>query len=285
MSDAPQSLIRHGRLVLVGTPIGNLDDLTPRAAKALKECSVLVCEDTRRAAKLLQHVGAGKPRLIVANEHTEFDAKDRVLETLAAGETVLVTSDAGMPAVSDPGWKLVRAAIEAGFTVDAAPGPTAMTMALVLSGMPTERFVFEGFLPRSGKERTQRLGAVAQEQRTIVLYEAPHRVLRTLQDLESVCGSDRQVCTARELTKRYQNIQRGTLASIRSHFTGIEPKGEFVVVLAGAEAEEGASTDDQLLDRLRAELASGSSKRDAVAAVTVLTGEPKRRIYDLALTL
>ena len=178
-----------GTLTLVATPIGNLSDISPRAVEALQAADVVCCEDTRRTGMLLQHLGLSGKKYIVINEHTEFDACDEVVGKLLGGTKVALVSDAGTPGISDPGERLVKAAVLAGITVSSIPGPSALTMALVMSGLSTSRFVFEGFLPRSGGERSDRIAQLVDEQRTVVLYEAPHRLERTLADLEVACGS------------------------------------------------------------------------------------------------
>lgn len=273
-----------GSLVLVGTPIGNLGDLPPRAVDALRGCALICCEDTRHTAKLLSHAGISGIRRAVANEHTEAARVDEVLNLLAAGHDVAVVTDAGMPGISDPGMHLVRAAVEAGYTVSAIPGPAALVMALVLSGLDTTRFVFEGFLPRSGRDRAERIAEVAAERRTVVLYEAPHRVERTITDLAAACGPQRRVALARELTKLHEDVWRGALTEAAAHLAATPPRGEYVVVLEGA-PRAAAYTDDQILDALRQALGRGADRRTAIAEVMASTGAPKKRVYDLALTL
>lgn len=273
-------------LVLVSTPIGNLGDLSPRAVEALRECALICCEDTRYSGKLLSHAGVSGVRLAVANEHTEAARAAEVIDLLAAGHDVAVVTDAGTPGISDPGSRLVRAVLDAGHAVTAVPGPAALVMALVISGFDTTRFVFEGFLPRSGRERTARLAEVAAERRTIVLYEAPHRVQRTVTDLAEACGGDRRVALARELTKKFEEVWRGTLADAVAHVAEHEPRGEFVVVVEGAVAPTADElTDDAILDALRAALVADDNRKAAVATVMAQTGAPKRRVYDLALRL
>lgn len=273
-----------GRLVLVSTPIGNLGDMTPRAVETLRACALICCEDTRHSGKLLSHAGISGVRLAVANEHTEVARTEEVLNLLAAGSDVAVITDAGTPGISDPGARLARAAIDAGHVVSAVPGPAALVMALVVSGFDSTRFVFEGFLPRSGRERTERIAEVAAERRTIVLYEAPHRVERTVADLAAACGSSRRVALARELTKLHEEIWRGTLAEAAVHLTERAPRGEYVVVLEGAPAAVEAD-DEAVLTALRMALAGGADRRTAIATVMASTGAAKRRVYDLALTL
>lgn len=272
-----------GRLVLVGTPIGNLGDLSPRAVAALTEAEVIACEDTRRTGRLLTHLGIASPGYVVVNEHTEGEAVDRLLGHIADGATVVLVSDAGMPAVSDPGEHLVARAIDAGVDVEVVPGPSAVLHALVLSGLTTSRFVFEGFLPRKGGERSRRIAEVVAERRTVVLFEAPHRLARTLEDLCTACGPERRVVLARELTKLHEEIWRGTLADALTHIDAAGTRGEYVVVLGGAPAPA-EITDDELVVALHAAKAQGLSTRDAVDAVATSTGAARRRVYDLALS-
>lgn len=271
-------------LVLVGTPIGNLGDLAPRAVEALCAADAICCEDTRRTGRLLQHAGVPRRPLVVVNDHTEQGAVDGVLDRLAAGERVAVVTDAGMPGISDPGERLVRAALDAGHTVEVVPGPSAAVTALVVSGLPAGRFVFEGFLPRKGSGRTERLAAVGAERRTVVLYEAPHRLARTLADLAAACGGDRTVSIGRELTKLHEETWRGTLAGAVEWAAEREPRGEMVIVLAGAPVP-GAATAAQVDEALQAELDGGASARDAAASVAVALGVPKRTAYEAAVRL
>jgi 16S rRNA (cytidine1402-2'-O)-methyltransferase len=273
-----------GRLVLVGTPIGNLGDLSPRAVDALAGADLVCCEDTRRTGKLFAHAGIPRPPLVVVNDHTENREVGRVLDRLGRGDTVAVVSDAGMPGVSDPGERLVRAAVRYGHTVEVVPGPSAALSALVVSALPAGRFVFEGFLPRKGSVRAERLAALAGERRTIVVYEAPHRVARTLADLAAACGGGRRVAVARELTKLHEEVWRGSLAQAAAWAADREPPGEIVLVVEGA-PEEPPPDDDALTAALRERLTGGSSPRDAAAAVAATFDVPKRRAYDLAIAL
>ncbi|MEQ1872551.1 MAG: 16S rRNA (cytidine(1402)-2'-O)-methyltransferase [Ilumatobacteraceae bacterium] len=273
-----------GQLWLVSTPIGNLGDLPPRAISTLQSCALICCEDTRHSGKLLSHAGIAGVRLAVANEHTEDSRAGEVLDLLASGRDVAVLTDAGTPGISDPGARLVRAAIDAGHRVSAVPGPAALVMGLVLSGFDTTRFVFEGFLPRTGKDRTQRIADIVCERRTIVLYEAPHRVQRTVADLLKACGPDRQIALARELTKLHEETWRGTLADAATHVAEQAPRGEYVVVVEGA-SDVVEATDDAIVSALRMTLAGGADRRAAIATVMASTGASKRRVYDLALTI
>ena len=274
----------EGALVLVGTPIGNLGDLAPRAVDALRSADTICCEDTRRTGRLLQHAGVERSRLVVVNDHTEAHEVPGVVARLSRGERVAVVSDAGMPGISDPGERLVRAAVAAGHGVEVVPGPSAALAALVTSGLPAGRFVFEGFLPRKGSGRTERLGAVASEPRTVVLYEAPHRLARTVADLVDACGPDRRVAVARELTKLHEEVWRGSLGDALAWVRVAAPKGEIVLVLEGAPAP-GPPDDGALVDALRDELAAGATARDAARAVAARLGVPRRRVYDLATRL
>jgi 16S rRNA (cytidine1402-2'-O)-methyltransferase len=274
-----------GKLTVVGTPLGNLGDITDRARESLAAADLVLCEDTRRTGGLITKLGFSSPPMLVANEHSEHGVVDRMLTALNEGKNAVLATDAGMPAISDPGARLIAAAAEAGFEIDVAPGPTALIVGLVLSGLPTDRFVFEGFLPRKGKERAERLGDVARERRTVVLYEAPHRLVRTLEDLAEVCGQDRMAAAARELTKMHQDVQRGTLNTLHAHFFDVPPKGEFVLVVGPMSAEPNVRSDDDLVRLLKAEIDDGASTRDAVSLVSTLTGESKRRVYELANAL
>lgn len=270
-----------GVLVLIGTPIGNLADLSPRAIEALGVADVLACEDTRRTGRLLAHVGVRVPVLIVMNDHTEREVIAGLIDRLAAGQRVAVVSDAGMPGISDPGERLVAAARLAGHRVEVIPGPSAAVTALVGSGLPAGRFVFEGFLPRKGSGRGERLRELATEQRTVLLYEAPHRLQRTLADLAEVCGADREIVFARELTKLHEEFWRGSLGAAIERCAEVEPRGEYVLVLGGAPPP--VEVDDAaLLDALGIARAGGATTRDAVTQVAAQFGAAKRRVYDLA---
>ncbi len=269
--------------MLVGTPIGNLGDLSPRATAALREASVVLCEDTRRTRALLSAAGIPAPRLEAVHAHNEAAGAQRAVALAASGATVVVVTDAGMPGVSDPGERIVRAAADNGIDVSTVPGPTAAVSALVLSGLATQRWCFEGFLPRKGSERAERLAALAAEPRTSVLYEAPHRAARTLADLLRVCGPDRAVAVGRELTKQHEEIWRGALSAAVDWAEAHPPRGEWVIVLAGAPDVD--VDDEDILARLATLLGAGADRRDAVAEVTLDLGVARRRVYDLALAL
>ena len=281
-SDETISSAIHSGLWLVATPIGNLEDLSPRGAAVLRASSMICCEDTRHSGSLLKRIGASPERLVVTNEHTEHDAIETVLTALASGATVSVITDAGTPAISDPGERLVQAAIAAGHAVHSTPGPVAFVMAAAMSGLPTARIAFDGFLPRSGAERRERLTEVARERRTTVLYEAPHRLERTLSDLAEVCGGDRLVVLAREMTKLHEDMWRGTMAEAVKHAQTVEPRGEYAVVIGPAVFESIDITDDEIVNELSKRLASGFTKRDAIDEVTAALGLPRKRVYTLA---
>jgi 16S rRNA (cytidine1402-2'-O)-methyltransferase len=271
-------------LVLVATPIGNLSELSPRAVEALAAADLIACEDTRRTGRLLEHAGIAKPKLLVVNDHTESAATRRVLAELDAGRTVAVVTDAGMPGISDPGERLVRAAVSVGHRVSVVAGPSAAIAALVVSGLSTGRFVFEGFLPRKGSGRTGRLASLATEQRTILLYEAPHRVVATIADLAAALGDQRRVVMVRELTKLHEEVWRGSLGDARAHVSEVTPRGEYVLVVEGA-PEPSQATAEDVEAALRAHLSAGADRKTAVADVARELGVAKRVVYDASLRL
>ena len=276
---------RGGTLVLVATPIGNLGDLPPRAVRALAEADTIACEDTRRTRQLLSHAGiAGGGRLVAVNDHTEASQVRTVLSRLDAGQKVAVVTDAGMPAISDPGQRLVAAVAAAGHRVEVVPGPSAALAALVVSGLPTARFCFEGFLPRKGRSRTDRLAELSGERRTTVLFEAPHRVRQTVADLADAMGPLRPVAVVRELTKLFEEVWRGTLEGAVAHLAASEPRGEYVLVVGGAGAPE-APTAEVVEDALRVRLEAGVDKRSAIAEVASELGIPRRQVYETATRL
>jgi 16S rRNA (cytidine1402-2'-O)-methyltransferase len=274
----------EGRLVLVGTPIGNLGDLSPRAVEVLRDADMIAAEDTRRTRGLLTHIGvpAGR-RLQAVHAQNEVARAREVAHVVSTGAIVAVVTDAGMPSISDPGGRLVRACIKEGLTVEVVPGPSAVLSALVLSGLATDRFVFEGFLPRKGSARSERLYAIGRESRTIVLFESPQRVLATLGDLAEACGPARKVAVARELTKLHEEVWRGTLEGAARHFTEVPPRGEFVVVVEGREPVEVAAGDDVLAEAARQEIKEGRSTREAADNIADRFNVSRRRAYDAVL--
>jgi 16S rRNA (cytidine1402-2'-O)-methyltransferase len=275
-----------GSLVLVATPIGNLGDLSPRALSALESADLICCEDTRRTRTLLSAMdlrAAG--RLVSLHEHNERDRTASVLDAVAQGKAVVVVSDAGTPGISDPGSRLVKAALDAGLHVSTVPGPSAVLAALVISGLTTDRFVMDGFLPRRGPERTKQIASLRGEERTCVLFESPRRLRATLVELAEALGDSRQAVVARELTKIHEETLRGSLAELARNLEGVEVRGEVVLLLAGAEPLEGAVIDDEaILSAVRRARENGASLRDAAAMVAEALGVQRRRVYELALS-
>ncbi len=271
-----------GRIVVVGTPIGNLADLSPRAIEALNSADVVACEDTRRTGRLLVHAGVPKKHLLRLDDHTEQRSAAGLVALAVAGAVVAVASDAGMPGLSDPGSVLIAAAIDAGVSVEVIPGPFAGAVAAVGSGLldASGRFCFEGFLPRKGPVRRERIGALVDERRTAVLYEAPHRLATTLADLLDALGSDRGVALCRELTKLHEQTWRGTLGEAVARCAEVDPRGEYVVVLAGA-AEPAPVDDDVLRAALDVELGRGATRRDAASTVAGRYGVAPNRVKRL----
>jgi len=266
-----------GTLYLVGTPIGNLGDVTDRARETLAEVDLVAAEDTRRTGRLLAGLGV-KARMLSFFEGNEAERIPELVRTLKEGSDVAVVSDAGMPGLSDPGYRLVAACVEEGIEVDVIPGPSAVVSALVVSGLPTDRFVFEGFLPRSGKSRSQRLEALAGEARTIVLFESPRRVKTTLSDLLAACG-DRRVALVRELTKLHQEVIRGRLSEVLEQIESRELQGEVVLVVEGGQQQRPPKEEEAV--RLASALVrDGLRKREAARQVSELTGIPAGRIYE-----
>ena len=270
--------------MLVATPIGNLGDLPPRAVDVLARADAIACEDTRRTGRLLQHAGISRPVLLTVNDHTEAARVGDVLTRLDRGQRVAVVTDAGTPGVSDPGERLVRAAVAAGHRIEVVPGPSAAVAALVVSGLPTGRFVFEGFLPRKGSARAARLAALADEERTLILYEAPHRLARTMADLADAFGAQRRAAIARELTKLYEEVWRGTLAESVEWTAAHPPRGEVVVVVEGAPPPQPAGADE-LRRAVEAELAGGAAVREAASIVARRLGVSRREAYAVAVQL
>lgn len=273
-----------GTLVIVATPIGNLGDLSPRAVEALAAADVIACEDTRRTRKLLSHAGVPARHLVAVHDHNEASQVRRLLALLDAGQRVVLVSDAGTPGIADPGERLVAAATAGGTRVEVVPGPSAVIAALVVSGLPTGRFCFEGFLPRKGQGRAERLVALAAERRTSVLYEAPHRARQTVADLVEACGPLRRAVLVRELTKVFEEAWRGTLGGLAAHLDQAEPRGELVLVLDGAPPPARATAED-VEAALRHRLDAGADKKGAIAAVAADLDVPRREVYEVATRL
>lgn len=271
-----------GTLYVVSTPIGNLEDLTHRGARVLAEVDAIACEDTRRARTLLSHYGITTP-VVSYHEQNERVRTAELLARLRRGENVALISDAGTPAVSDPGFPLIRAAIDSGIPVVPVPGPSAALAALVAAGLPVDRFLFLGFLPRRSAERSRTLDAIRAVPWTLIIYEAPHRVVALLEDLQRVLGN-RRVALARELTKRYEEVFRGTIADALAHLRARPPRGEFTLVVEGTTGAGAAAAEpDDARAMMRALLRDGRSSRDAVAEVMRTSGLPRREAYRLLL--
>lgn len=269
-------------LYLVGTPIGNLEDISLRALRVLREVGLVAAEDTRKTGRLLKHYEI-EARLISYHEHNEVMRIDEILAHLQAQDVALV-SDAGMPGLSDPGYRLVQAAIAAGIKVVPIPGPAAAIAALVSSGLPTDSFLFLGFLPRQQKARREALAAVASLPYTLVLYEAPHRLVALLEDVEEVLGARRPVAVCRELTKLYEEIWRGPAAEAREYFAAGRVRGEITVVIGGAALDEpGRWSEAAVRKAMQAQLAQGVRRKEAAGRVAAQSGWRKREVYDLAL--
>ena len=275
-------IIQGATLYLVATPIGNLEDITHRALRVLGEVSVIAAEDTRVTQKLLLHFGLHTP-LIRWDAHTERRDATVLIQRLQSGDSVALVSDAGTPCLSDPGAELVSVALEANIPVIAIPGASALLPALITSGLPTGHFCFEGFLPREGSERKQRLQILSNEPRTTVLYEAPHRIIETLEDLEKACGSERKIVAGREITKKFEEFIRGTIAEVLAHFKTNAPRGEFVLILEGGEAAPQSVISPEML--LTEALTRGLSAKDAAREVAVKTGLSRNALYPIALGL
>jgi len=267
-------------IILAATPIGNLGDASPRLVEALSIATVIAAEDTRVTVHLMRALGVeNRPRLIPLHEHNELDKAAEIIE-LAREADVLVLSDAGMPAISDPGFALVSAAAAAGVTVTAIPGPSAVLTALALSGLPTDRFCFEGFLPRKAGDRRRSLSALEREPRTMVFFESPNRLAEALADVASVLGADRRVAVVRELTKMFEEVKRGS-ASELAEWASAGVKGEIVVVIEGAAAQ--TVNLETGVQQVQALVASGTRLKDAAAEVADATGLSKRDLYQGAL--
>ena len=267
-------------LILAATPIGNLADASPRLVEALTQSKFIAAEDTRSLLKLANSLGIKlNARLFSLHEHNEGDRLSQILE-IAQDEPVLVVSDAGMPTVSDPGFLLVRAAVVAGVEVSVIPGPSAVLSALAVSGLPTDRFTFEGFLPRKQGDRRKMFASLAREPRTMVFFESPHRILESLQDAVLELGAERAATVSRELTKKFEHTERGSLEHL-VEWARTEPKGEMVLVVAGAVAE--AVKTEDLVEQVLALTAEGAGLKDAVAEIATATGASKGDLYQLVL--
>jgi 16S rRNA (cytidine1402-2'-O)-methyltransferase len=272
-----------GRLVLGGAPLGQPGDVGPRLREVLASADVLAVEDTRRLHRLASDLGVVfTGRVVTFHESVEHARLPGLLAALADGATVLLLTDAGMPSVSDPGYTLVRAAIDAGVPVTSVPGPSAVTTALAVSGLPVDRFCFEGFLPRRGGERRSRLASLADERRTMVFFESPHRLADALSDAAAAFGSGRPAAVCRELTKTYEEVRRGGLAQL-AEWAAAGVKGEITLVVGGAPEVALDLSPADLAAAVAEEEAAGATRKDAIRAVVVRTGLPRRTVYDAVL--
>ena len=272
-----------GTLYLVPTPIGNLGDISPRMADTMAQADFIAAEDTRVSLKLLNHLGLKKPMLSYHRHNTQTGGQ-AVLERLLAGESCALVTDAGTPAISDPGQELVALCARQGINVVAIPGPCAMVTALAVSGQPTDRFTFEGFLPMNKKNRRAHLDSLKGEERTMVLYEAPHKLTTTLADLRDAFGEERPISLCRELSKLHEEVRRTTLGQAAQWYEKNPPKGEFVLVIRGAEPVVGqASTLEDGLARVEVLRSGGASLKDAVKQAARELDLSKNELYDLAL--
>ncbi|WP_454042963.1 16S rRNA (cytidine(1402)-2'-O)-methyltransferase [Cellulosimicrobium sp. Marseille-Q8652] len=285
-TDLPDAAARPreaGHLVLAGTPIGNAEDASPRLRRLLADADVVAAEDTRRLRSLAGRLGVEvRGRVVSFHEHNESERADDLLDVVQDGGTVLVVSDAGMPSVSDPGFRVVARAVERGVPVTAAPGPSAVLTALALSGLPTDRFCFEGFLPRKAGDRSRALAALVDEPRTLVFFEAPHRVAEALAAMAAAFGPERPGAVARELTKTYEEVLRGTLGDLAAQAAAEQLRGEICVVVGGAPAR-GPVPLAELVPVVLARVDGGERLKDVVADVASTAGVPKRDLYAAAL--
>lgn len=273
----------YGTLYLCGTPIGNLGDMTLRVIELLKECDIIAAEDTRNTLKLLNHFDIQKT-LVSYHEHNKFQKGPELIEKLKNGANIALVTDAGMPGISDPGADMVRLCQTEGIPVTAAPGPTAFSTALVLSGLDSRRFIFEGFLPTDKKEKAQVLKSIEKETRTVIFYEAPHRLKTTLKELFESTG-DRKAACVREITKKFEEVKKGNMSELIEYYNVNEPKGEFVIVIGGADAKELKKEEIAAWESITVEehvkkyMAEGMSEKDAMKQAAKDRGITKRDIY------
>ena len=274
-----------GMLYLVPTPIGNLGDISPRARQTLEEADFIAAEDTRVSLKLLNHLGI-KKSLVSYYEHNKDFKGNIILDRILAGETCALVSDAGSPAISDPGEDLVKLCAANGITVCAIPGPCAVITALSISGQATGRFCFEGFLSTAKKSRKEHLESLKTETRTMIFYEAPHKLLNTLEDMAEIFGGDRPISLCRELTKLHEEVVRTTLQEAIEKYTENAPKGEFVLVVAGAApVEKEVATEEDATQMVKRLMADGMSRKDAIKQTAKALDLPKNVVYDAALSI
>ncbi len=278
------SEVNSGTLYIVGTPIGNLEDTTFRAVQTLQKVDLIAAEDTRHTGKLLQHFQIPTPQLSY-HQHNEQSRIPELIEELNQGKTIALVTDAGMPGISDPGYELVKACVEANISVVPIPGVTASITALSASGLPSNKFIFIGFLPTKIKPRQEQLEKLSNSLETLVLYESPYRVLQTLEDLEKVLGRDRKIVLARELTKLHEEFWRGTVGEAIIHYQNNQPKGEFTIVIAGAEPELPVLSEETIKEELQELFAQGISRSQASRQLAQKINLSRRKIYQIALKI
>lgn len=277
-----------GKLYLCATPIGNLEDMPVRSVRIMKEADVIAAEDTRNSIKLLNHFEIKTP-MTSYHEYNKVDKAAVLVDKMLAGQTVALITDAGTPGISDPGEELVRQAAAAGIEIISVPGPAACINALIISGLPTRRFVFEAFLPADKKERQAVLEELERETRTMIIYEAPHRLLRTLTELESRLGGSRRAAVCKELTKKHETVYRATLSKAVRYYTDNEPRGEYVLVIEGLDRQEIVRQKQEKWQEMSVEehlalyVGQGIDRKDAIKLVAKDRGVPKREIYNMTL--
>lgn len=269
-----------GKLYIVGTPIGNLSDFSPRGIETLESADLIAAEDTRVSLKLLTHFGIKKP-LISCYKPKEQEKSEQIISLIAEGKTIALVSDAGMPCISDPGYVLVKKCRELGIAVEVIPGCNAAVAAVAVSGISTERWTFEGFLPVGRKERSERLETIKSLPHTLVFYEAPHKIRQTLADLSGTLGADREAALCRELTKLHEEVIGGTLGELSHYYDDAEPRGEYVIVIGGAQHTEECYTIEQAVDLARSLAEGGEKLSEACRQAAKTTGISKREIYSI----
>ena len=275
---------KPGTLYVVGTPIGNLEDMTFRAVRILQTVDLIAAEDTRHTGKLLQHFQINTNQ-VSYHDHNRSSRIPELLEQLSNGKSIALVTDAGMPGISDPGYELVKVCVEAGIAVVPIPGASAVITALSAAGLPTDRFVFEGFLPHKAQARRENLESLKTESRTLILYESPHRLRETLQELAEILGNERQIVLARELTKLYEEFWRGTIVEAISHYSEREPQGEYTLVVAGNPHEFPQLSDLELKAELSKLISEGISRSQASRQLAKVTSLNRRHLYQLALAI